>query len=333
MRQQVLQMWLNGDDLDAAWLVPLRHQKKFPCLKTCKNWITRYQREGHVRAKRKTGNHFSQREVHGQDLVNLALFRVMRPKAYLYEVAAYIHNRNPANPPYSNSQIYRAECRLGLSRKVGSTTSDLAYLPVNLRKRHRYWNHGYPEGVAGLSTENMIDIDEAKFKLESQNRKRGKVMRDRRVNTRGKYKRGEEGTNLLMGISGSAQNPFSFHRLYPDGGTDLLRFYEFMRDFIDYLQTHHNGRAFVFTMDNLNIHKHPTILNMINNAGYRVVFRAPYWSCDGPIEYVFNTIQTHLQMQSNAVMDSAALENEINRIIGNFGSFKRYFLHVRFPDN
>ena len=44
--------------------------------------------------------------IHGQDLVNLALFRVMRPKAYLYEVAAYdIHNRNPANPPYSNSQI------------------------------------------------------------------------------------------------------------------------------------------------------------------------------------------------------------------------------------
>ncbi len=122
----------------------------------------------------------------------------------------------------------------------------------------------------------MIDIDKAKFKLESQNRKRGKVMRDRRVNTRGKYKRGEEGMNLLMGISGSAQNPFSFHRLYPDGGTDLLRFYEFMRDFIDYLQTHHNGRAFVFTMDNLNIHKHPTILNLINNAGYRVVFCAPY---------------------------------------------------------
>ncbi|KAL3777486.1 hypothetical protein ACHAWO_007356 [Cyclotella atomus] len=57
MREQVITMWLNGNDLDAAWLVPLRHQKKFPCLKTCKNWINQYQREGHVRPKRQTGNH------------------------------------------------------------------------------------------------------------------------------------------------------------------------------------------------------------------------------------------------------------------------------------
>jgi hypothetical protein len=111
MRQHVIAMWQNGDDLDAAWLAPLRHQKKFPCLKTCKNWIRQFQREGHARPKRKTGNLFSQREVHGEDLVNLALFRLVRPKAYIYEVAAYIHNRNPANPPYSKSQIYRAENR------------------------------------------------------------------------------------------------------------------------------------------------------------------------------------------------------------------------------
>jgi hypothetical protein len=109
---------------------------------------------------RQTGNHFSAREVQGEDLVNLALYRLVRPKAYLYEVAAYIHNWNPANPPYSKSQIYRAERRLGLlSRKVGSSTSDLAYLPVNLRKRERYWNAAYPDGVNGLSTEGIIDID------------------------------------------------------------------------------------------------------------------------------------------------------------------------------
>jgi transposase len=29
-------------------------------------------------------------------------------------------------------------------------------------------------------------------------------------------------------------------------------------------------------------------------AGHRYLFRAPYWSVDGPIEYVFNTIHTHL---------------------------------------
>jgi hypothetical protein len=291
IREQVISMWQNGDDIAAPWLIPLRAQRKFPSLKTCRRWIRQFQQEGHARAKRSTGNHFSQREVHGQDLVNLALYRMVRPKAYLYEVAAYIHNRNPASPPYSNAQIFRAEVRLGLTRKVGSTTSDLAYLPENLRKRERYWNAAYPDGMAGLSTEDIIDLDEAKFKLESQNRKRGKVIRERRVNARGAYKRGEEGTNLLMCISGSEQTPFSFHRLYSEGGTDLQRFYEFMTGCLDYLDTNFPERRFIFTMDNLNIHKHPMILHLIHIRGHRVVFRAPYWSCDGPIEYVFNTIQ------------------------------------------
>ena len=286
-----------------------------------------------MRPKRSTGNRMSRRELQGEDLVHLAVFRLVRPKGFLYEAAAYIHNRNPTHPPYSKSQIYRAECRLGISRKVGSTTSDLAYLPVNIRKRTRYWNENYPDGIGGLSTEDVIDIDEAKYKLESQNRKRGKTIRRKRVNARGKYKRGEEGTNLLMGISGSEQTPFSYHRMYSEGGTDLNRFYNFMVGFINYLDANYPGRRFVFTMDNLNIHKHPMVLHLIQSHGHGIVFRAPYWSCDGAIEYVFNTIQTHLQMQNRPVSTTAALENEINRIIGSMGSFKPYFLHVGFPDN
>ena len=41
--------------------------------------------------------------------VNLVLYRMVRPKAYIDEVQAYIHNCNPVNLPYSQSQIYRAE--------------------------------------------------------------------------------------------------------------------------------------------------------------------------------------------------------------------------------
>jgi hypothetical protein len=125
------------------------------------------QQEEHVGPKCKTGNHFSVREVHGVDSVNLAIYRMVCPKThlYLYKVAAYIQNRNPANPPYPKAQIYHAETRLGLSRKVGLTTSDLAFLSVNLckRERERYWNSAYPEGIANQSTEDMIDINKAKF--------------------------------------------------------------------------------------------------------------------------------------------------------------------------
>jgi len=59
---------------------------------------------------------------------------------------------------------------------------------------------------------------------------------------------------------------------------------------------HRPGKSFLFTMDNLHIHKHPVILNLIHRRNHCVIFWAPYWSCDGAIEYIFNTIQTKLQM-------------------------------------
>ena len=107
-------------------LEQLRLQRKFPCLATCDRWIIQFNEEGHTRCKRPTGNHISQREVHGQDLFNLSLYRMVRPKAYLDKVRAYVHNQNPENPPYSQSHIYRAERRLRLVRKAASTTSDCA---------------------------------------------------------------------------------------------------------------------------------------------------------------------------------------------------------------
>ena len=87
-------------------------------------------------------------------------------------------------------------------------------------------------------------------------------------------------------------------------------------------------------MDNLNIHKNRLILDLINNNGHRVVFQAPYWSCNGAIEYVFNTIHTHLEMDDNIDMaDVNSLVNRINLIVGSLPSFRQYFLNVGFPDN
>jgi len=101
MRDQVISMWMNREDLNAIWIELLRHRKKFPCLQTCRRWIRQYQGEGNSRRRRPTGNHFSKHEVHGQDLVNLAVYRTVQPKAYIDKVRAYVHNRNPANMPYS----------------------------------------------------------------------------------------------------------------------------------------------------------------------------------------------------------------------------------------
>ena len=112
---------------------------------------------------------------------------MVRPKAYIDEARAYVHNQNPANPPYSQSQVVRAEQRLGLIRKAPSTTSDCAYFKLNLFKRQQYWHAEYPDGTLGESTRDVIDLDESNYKLETQNRKFGKVVREKRCKARGKY--------------------------------------------------------------------------------------------------------------------------------------------------
>jgi len=70
---------------------------------------------------------------------------------------------------------------------------------------------------------------------------------------------------------------------------------------------------------------------LVAEHGHRVVFRAPYWSCDGAIEYVFNTLQTRMQMDVQGV--ETVVVAKIGEIIGDMPTFKNYFIHVGFPDN
>ena len=159
--------------------------------KVAETIIRQYVTLGNILPKRKTGNKAATREIDGEALFQLALYRMVRPHARLYEVRAYLSNRFPTVEPYSDSQIYRGEQRLGLSRKAASSTSQEAYTRKNLLKRKMYWEEPYPLGVAGESTASIIDIDEAKFKLESTDRSYGKVAREFRCNLRGSYKKGD----------------------------------------------------------------------------------------------------------------------------------------------
>ena len=74
-------------------------------------------------------------------------------------------------------------------------------------------------------------------------------------------------------------------------------------------------------MDNLNIHKHPMILDMIRDTNHDIVFRAPYCSCNGAIAYVFNTLEVKLQVCVRDVSPVADLILELDTILfgGNFG--------------
>lgn len=327
MREMVISMYISGglQVFKSSAIRRLQLRNKFPHKDTIKRWVDQYNEVGHCLPKKATGNHRSQREIKGIDLFHLALFRRFFPKAYIDEVIAFINNMNPAVPPYSRSQVVRAESRLGLTNKVGSSTSDCAYLPVNLQKRKNYWELSYPDGIHGEHIDNLIDIDECNLKLQSQDRRYGKVTRGKRCNDSGKFKKGAGSSSLLMAIGGRG---FSYHKIYTGGGTDLWRFYEFMDGLLEYLAQQYPGVVFTITMDNLNIHKNPIILDLIEQSGHRLVFRAPYWSCDGAIEYVFNTIQSKLQMKYNTIDTVDALVNAINIVVGGMVEFKPYFRHV-----
>ena len=164
--------------------------------------------------------------------------------------------------------------------------------------------------------------------METQNRKYGKVTREKRCDARGKYKKGEGSVSLLWQYQATSKQVSLSHSTGASRRGGLICIDSSVTcQLCDWVDANRPGRSFLFMMDNLNLHMHPIVSNLINGRGHRVVFRASYWSCNGSIEYVFNTVQTRLQMDVHGV------DNKINTIVGNMPSFKRYFIHVGFPDN
>jgi hypothetical protein len=89
-------------------------------------------------------------------------------------------------------------------------------------------------------------------------------------------------------------------------------------------------------MPNLNV----LVQQMIHAAGHRMIFRAPYYPVDSPIEHYFNTLQIALTDRMYSIV---ALAEQTNNVARNMSttvkatflaclrrthSFARYFEHV-----
>ena len=109
------------------------------------------------------------------NIVLLALYRLAYPKATeVAEINAFIFLVNFGDPMfrfYDPSQISKAEKRIRLIRKVGSTTAYQAILPVNRQKR---WLP-YPFGIADICRQDMIDLDECRIEPSTAKRDIGKA--------------------------------------------------------------------------------------------------------------------------------------------------------------
>ncbi len=334
VRLGVIHRWQTGQSLVSPDLQDLRDQGVYPSQQTCRNWINQFIEYGHIDPMCHTGNHRATREVRGDDLTQLALFRTVNPKATIHEIRAFLFNlRQNEVPLYSISQICRAEKLLGLSNKVGSTTCVRAYLPINLAKRQMYFSRGEPFGILNTPIQDVLDLDEMGVKVESGNRKYGKSTTFLRVDNDGAYNRDKKHNLLMCAAGDNTLVTRSWFEMWEGEGLTIFRFYNFIERIILSLAQTYPGRSFCFTMDNLNIHHNPLVLQLITESGHRYVFRAPYWSCDGAIEYIFNTIHSFLMFEYPGLENLDDLENAIENIIETkLGLFSPYFQHVGFNE-
>jgi hypothetical protein len=115
--------------------------------------------------------------VRGQLLVYLVLFCAVNPSASIDKARAFLYNVDPmVGVPFHPAAVAEAEHLLGLRRRVPPTTYKRAFLPLNKHKRFIFWNQNYPLSQADVWTQDMIDIDEARIKIEHTNPNFGKTV-------------------------------------------------------------------------------------------------------------------------------------------------------------
>ena len=303
-----------------------------PHASTAKRYNKRITELGRNVRMRHTGNKLKE-GIRGYPLFLLATYRKIYPKATRYECIAFLwrsYSRYlPVPRVYSLKDITEAENAIGINRKKGSTTANQAFTFRNRYKRYRYWTMNYPNGIADIRRDDMIDVDEAGIKLEHANRRMGKAALSGRVRQRGNYGHGENHT-LKMAISGDPEGRCWVR--FDTAGTDAISFAAFIESILELLPPGTPGNRKCFIMDNLLAHHNPLTLNAILAAGHRFVFRAPYYPVDGPIEYVFNTIEMALSYKMYDISSPAELRQQLFAIIRGIPEFVNYFANVGYTN-
>ena len=325
-------MALDNDAQGVPMVNPNANRSIWPCRRTRCYWRRRQQDEGHCHAYKRNGGKepsvFTDRDV-----MLLSYYRQIHPEATAAEVTAFIWNAHGRyqNPPrfYVPSQITRAEQQLTLSRKRASKTARQALAPRIRNWRWNYWNAPFPYGIADIAARDMIDIDEAVVTADDGARRYGKSFCLHRVRYHGPYSREGGSVRVILGISGDPQLNYRWAEIEEQrGGTTFEDFYRIVDRISADLQQRHPGRRFVFLMDNLNVHHNPLISQLLQARGHAVVYRAPYTPEDGPIEFVFNTLESALVTDMHKISNAGDVRRSLENMLRRITDFSGYFRHV-----
>ena len=167
--------------------------------------------------------------------------------------------------------------------------------------------------------------------MSSANRKIGKLYIVKRARQSGLYIRTEKWT-LRLAILGDP-NGDRWLDYWNGEGADALKMIEFMRYTIADIGLGTVRRRCCFTMDSLSSHHNLQMATIISNASHRSFFQAPYYPVDGPIEYVFNTIQGTLQINNHLIVDGPTLVEELLTAVADIPTFVAYFINCGFTLN
>ena len=251
MRELIMTVRAIGLSNDPL-ITHLRALRVFPSMRTEQRWVDLVDQLGHFRKCRHTENDRAT-VLRDHDLILLALYRLAYPKATAAEINAFLFRANFGNLMfrfYDPSQISKAEKRIGLTRKVGSTTAYQAMLPINRQKRWCYWNLPYPYGIADIRRQDLIDLDECGIELSTAERDIGKAYVGERVQQEGLYSQTDK-WNLLLAICGDPNNPLRWRDLWTGEGTTGRRMINFIQTILTQIPPGSAARRYCFIMDNL----------------------------------------------------------------------------------
>ena len=161
----------------------------------------------------------------------------------------------------------------------------------------------FPFGIRGIQPDDLIDFDQAAIFIETCDHGYGKCYIGRDLNEEGPYGHSKKYTlTLAIGNGPRGDRWLSFNERAGTGINDILRFFE-----ADILPDIRNERR-TFICDNLNAHHSPVLRHFIHHNGHRIVYRAPYYARDGPVEYVFNRLQHELTIRMHEIYNHIQLE-------------------------
>ena len=107
-------------------------------------------------------------------------------------------------------------------------------------------------------------------------------------------------------------------------GTTTADFINFIQQILGQINPNRYVGARTVMMDNLSSHRSPIVHQIIHQAHHQLLYRPKYSPELGPIEYVFNTLQSELRIRMRDIT-ADNIEEQIQSVVANMNGFENYF--------